>query len=472
MLVNDNNFDKSLKARVEDYYMYPDERLWHNIQQKIPNRNRMPNARNYGLMVMLLGFGCFFNVLKHNTEKKPSSVYNYTTNNANLLANSDAKSNNNALTKYKNISSINSPLEMPYNSIGIINAASNDLFAKFTVNTANVLGGNYVNAFDALLTQEKTFDNNHMQNLLTTRADNELLENELFAIHVDEDDAVPTLYNSTAIPNVETLRNSNYTKKEIQRQLHKDTMLPKINLNKQHLSFSTKKEKRWERSMYVVPVMSSVKLLDNGAYGDIGLLKRYNNLSSRFGIEVGAQMHYKINASSITFGIQTNVYGNKFTAYKANEVERAYIVTTSVSSYRLDSVNTILRTVGSSDKSLDLSNKFVTVSFPVGFTQQLFKVSNRVDFCVAGNVAPTILINADNYAVTGNVKNYIKAPEYVRKWNINTSANVYLEYKFNTLRFQVGPQVRHQLLNTYIKGYPIKEKSKDFGLRIGIIKSF
>ncbi len=484
LMKDDNNFDESLKAQVENFYMYPNERLWHNIQQKLPKRNRMPNARNYGLIVMLLSFGCFFNMLEHNDKKKSSNTNIVTINNATVVTNEMVYTTKNRLieknkpTQYKNILTNSVSLDDQYNYTNVKQSMNSRLFRSA------VTGNTYLSKHDGtdvntassstVSTLEKMYILNDTQSPIDAKEEKEYdeLGYKVYIPNAFSNSVEPALTNNGTIPTLQVLPLHNYSKKDVQQQLLKDVMLSKIKFNKQSLTFPTRKEKHWERSMYIVPVMSSVKLVDNGAYGDVNLLNEYNNLSSRFGIELGTQMHYKIHKSSIAFGIQANVYGNKFTAYKTNEVERAYVVTANANNYRLDSINTILRTIGTSDKSLNLSNKFVTISFPVGFTHQLFTINNHINFYVAGNVAPTIIVNADNYAVTGNVKNYIRATEYVRKWNLNTSANIYLEYKLNAVRFQVGPQVRHQLLNTYIKGYPIKEKSKDFGLRIGIIKSF
>jgi hypothetical protein len=464
-----NNFDNPLKSQVENFYLYPNERVWQNIQQKMPKRSRMPNARNYSLVVILCIFGCFFNFLKHNQvdsayNKPQINTQQAGTFQSKIISNNETnipatKTNNNTATSY---------IEKPDEYI----IDKNTLYTT----TGNIL--NVTNHDNRKLLAFNDAPNNEKNNALNSIS---RFNNNIEGIIEEDDDVLfqhktytndVLIINNNPIHLLSKLPESNIGINEVQKTEQKDVKLSKPNINSKHFSFKSKKEKRWERTMYIVPVMSSVKLSDNGAYGDLALLKQYNKLTSRFGIEVGTQLHYRIRKSTFAVGVQANVYGNKFTAYKNNEVERAYVVTTSANSYRLDSINTILRTVGTNDKSLSLSNKFATISFPVGFTQQLFKVTNNVTFLVAGNVAPSIVINADNYAVTGNVKNYIRASQFVRKWNINSSANFYLEYKLQNFRFQVGPQLRHQLLNTYIKGYPIKEKSRDIGIRIGINKSF
>jgi hypothetical protein len=59
-------------------------------------------------------------------------------------------------------------------------------------------------------------------------------------------------------------------------------------------------------------------------------------------------------------------------------------------------------------------------------------------------------------------------PGLVRHWNLNTSLETYVGYSTGHINWQVGPQVRYQLLSSYLKKYPVKENLFDFGLRVGM----
>jgi hypothetical protein len=65
-------------------------------------------------------------------------------------------------------------------------------------------------------------------------------------------------------------------------------------------------------------------------------------------------------------------------------------------------------------------------------------------------------------------KNYTEVPWLSRKWNVNTSIETYVAYSTGKMNWQIGPQVRYQLLSSYISKYPLKENLFDFGLRIGM----
>jgi hypothetical protein len=56
----------------------------------------------------------------------------------------------------------------------------------------------------------------------------------------------------------------------------------------------------------------------------------------------------------------------------------------------------------------------------------------------------------------------------VRKWNVNTNFETFVTYSTGHLNWQVGPQVRYQILSSYLKKYPVKENLFDFGLKVGL----
>jgi hypothetical protein len=39
------------------------------------------------------------------------------------------------------------------------------------------------------------------------------------------------------------------------------------------------------------------------------------------------------------------------------------------------------------------------------------------------------------------------------------------------MKWQVGPQVRYQLLSSFVSKYPVKENLFDFGMRVGVTLS-
>jgi hypothetical protein len=72
------------------------------------------------------------------------------------------------------------------------------------------------------------------------------------------------------------------------------------------------------------------------------------------------------------------------------------------------------------------------------------------------------------YIISSDYKNYSLVPSLTRKWNVATSFETFVGYSTGKLKWQVGPQVRYQLLSSFVDEYPVKENLFDFGLKVGI----
>ncbi len=59
-------------------------------------------------------------------------------------------------------------------------------------------------------------------------------------------------------------------------------------------------------------------------------------------------------------------------------------------------------------------------------------------------------------------------PSLTRRWNMNTSFELFSAHQTGKVKWRVGPQVRYQLMSSFSKNYPIKEHLFDFGLKMGI----
>lgn len=114
-----------------------------------------------------------------------------------------------------------------------------------------------------------------------------------------------------------------------------------------------------------------------------------------------------------------------------------------------------------------IQNFYFQVSTPVGLELKL-KGDDKVQFGIASTLQPTYLIGDRAYVISSNYQNYAKMPDLVRRWNVNTSLETFVSYSTGHLKWQVGPQVRYQILSSYLKKYPVKENLFDFGLKVGV----
>jgi len=56
----------------------------------------------------------------------------------------------------------------------------------------------------------------------------------------------------------------------------------------------------------------------------------------------------------------------------------------------------------------------------------------------------------------------------IRRWNVNTGAEIIVGIKSGKTRWQIGPQVRYQTLSSFKDKYPVKENLFNFGLKAGV----
>jgi hypothetical protein len=47
----------------------------------------------------------------------------------------------------------------------------------------------------------------------------------------------------------------------------------------------------------------------------------------------------------------------------------------------------------------------------------------------------------------------------------------FISYKTGDLKWQVGPQLRYQLMSSFVKEYPIREHLFEYGITIGVAKT-
>jgi len=118
-------------------------------------------------------------------------------------------------------------------------------------------------------------------------------------------------------------------------------------------------------------------------------------------------------------------------------------------------------------KSDWLQNFYFEISIPVGIEVNLIG-DEKVQFGVAGTIQPTYVLGDRAYLLSTDYKNYALVPWLIRRWNANTALETFVSYSTGKMKWQVGPQVRYQLLSSFIDKYPVKENLFDFGLKVGI----
>ncbi len=107
----------------------------------------------------------------------------------------------------------------------------------------------------------------------------------------------------------------------------------------------------------------------------------------------------------------------------------------------------------------------------MGISYKLASYDN-LEWYADASIQPTFIISGKSYLLSSDFKNYIKEPQALRQWNINTGVGTYINYKMEGISLQVGPQFRYQLQSSYKKEFTTNEKLYNIGIKLGVIKGF
>jgi hypothetical protein len=220
-----------------------------------------------------------------------------------------------------------------------------------------------------------------------------------------------------------------------------------------------KKDRRFGLQLHFTPTISYRNLSDNHI-DHVVTHKPY------FGFELGLTSKYTLNRSvKLRGGLQFNV--NRY-GIKTNRASTELATIRLSSNNGMDSVNTITNYNNFEGYEADwLQNFYFQVSAPVGIELRL-RGDEKMHLGIASTIQPTYLIGDRAYLISSDYKNYAEVPRLIRRWNLNTSLETFVAYSTGKLKWQVGPQVRYQLLSSFDKTYPVKENLFDFGLKVGI----
>ncbi len=192
------------------------------------------------------------------------------------------------------------------------------------------------------------------------------------------------------------------------------------------------------------------------------------NQSPSIGMELGTAMIYNVsNRIRLKGGLQFNYSQYNIGAYNYT-AEIAPLSAAGIGHTEINAISFHRNFDGFS--RTQLRNEHFSIAIPMG--AELVVIGNKdVAFNIGGTVQPAVMLNNQAYMLSTNLKNYAKVPSLYRSFNINTAFEAFLTVKMGSLRWNVGPQFRYQLLSSYKQNYPIKEHLYDYGFKIGMTKT-
>ncbi len=189
--------------------------------------------------------------------------------------------------------------------------------------------------------------------------------------------------------------------------------------------------------------------------------------SPSIGMELGTAMIYNIGKRfRIKGGLQFNYSQYNIIAYNFT-AEIAPLSAAGIGHTEIKALSYHRNFDGYS--MTQLRNEHFGISMPMGL--ELAVLGNKdVQFNIAGTLQPGLMLNNQAYMLSTNLRNYAKVPSLYRNFNVNSAVEAFLTINMGSVKWNMGPQFRYQLLSSYKQNYPIKEHLYDYGFKVGMTK--
>lgn len=437
-------FESFLREKSDEYKLYPSEKVWNNIHQKMHPKRKWPYL---AAALLLLGIGVGTKWMIDDLNPQPIS------STENKAPQRDIYSELNK-TADENETLGTMPRLVFSNPSAITEKKSIEKNMLYAVPAAEEISTNIV--------VESTISNPVVP--LQQSSGIEMKE--------------PTLYNQVNLnPFTSITASPSQSIESINQQSGAskfDQLLTEIG--------KVKKKTSWQ--LYFSPTMSYRKLTGQAskssysysgfAYSaNLGFPTDVNDAVTHkpsIGFELGTAFIYPITKSfRIKAGMQFNFNNYEIEAYSYIP-EMAPYGANGPGNFA-QPINTVsyYRNFNGFDKTW-LKNSQFMISMPLGVELKVIG-NKKVNFNIASTIQPTYVINNRSFLVSTNLKNYAQEPSLYRKWNVSTGAEAFLSINTGTVNWVLGPQFRYQILSSYKDKYPIKENLLDYGFKIGVNKT-
>jgi hypothetical protein len=441
-----DDFEQLIRQKADQYKMYPSDHVWKGVHRALHTRRRWYWA---GMAILLLGAGIY------------SADYFMSKHEVNAVANK--------------LQSSSSAAQQSRDAIQSSRADHNSISGPSS-NAVPARGSSYSNEIRSSQFPETSlfFTQQPGNASFVTPGELPVMNQQLNSIQlpkIQSNDAlnapfaIAPEYADAASESVQSTQQVNWLQEYAVYQL------------------TATKEKRIGWMLYFSPTVNYRKLSGSSSiYAPVsevqsvplalsfdGAVDQYVHHKPALGFELGNSFLYRAS-KHINFkaGLQFNYSRYNIEAYSSHP-ERATIALNNYWNADTIVTYTSVRNMSGTAQQ-EIANQYFELSMPVGVEVRLFG-NEKLQWNVAGTVQPTYLLNRNSYLITTDYKNYTREPSLVRRWNVNAGVETYIAYNTGTVRWQLGPQFRYQMLSTYENKYPIKEYLMEYGFKIGVSKT-
>lgn len=488
-----DNFELLLKDTTDDFRMYPSKRVWHSLYNDLHPGKRWPSL---AVCLLLISSVLYIGISNNNSINSISRRIAA----ENILASTRLGSGNNNDPSAQNRLAINNQV-VPLN-------VSKPVRAKDRPTESSTNSADFTTVYiDAVIPNFENTSSTPIAPVVTINDPSILLSNSFEAGKMikaipykvfNSSPASVIIHNDLAIPTIIQTQEIDVVKQVLAKTLNTPGVNMKADLknNKEELAWiedyalhnkSFARKWRTKRSIqyYITPSIGYRQLNKNTSYepastlivSNPGINRNINDILSQnaaINLEAGTVVLFDLSKSfRLKTGVQfnyTNYITNAFelkhptqTTLLLNDMRNGYLMLAPYNSIYAN-------TAGISPKKLN--NKTIQISIPVGAD---FKLAgrNKLKWYAGATIQPTLVASGNAYLISSDAKNYINEESMLRKWNINGGIETFISYKTNSgISINAGPQFRYQFLSTYSKQYTYTEKLYNFGLKMGITRSF
>jgi hypothetical protein len=505
-----DDFEQLLKEKSDEFRMYPSKRVWHSIYNDLHPGRKWPSVAACMLLIIALLFVGYWN---SNSTKTSDTTVAALQKNKSALGSTISKKNFLALDeKQKNTQSIvagNTTVSaQPKDKLNKnIHSSSGHYSAISTNNYRNSLNSksDYTKTINKLL--QKSIDNSYSNTNINLKETPDAVT-DLVVKNNDEKKQIINspdyLLEPASIKSNNTIVTPNSITEKVSTINNIEDKASKLNLVTAKNKISTEDKawmedyalhnnplnKKWkDRStleFYITPGIGYRKLSNDSKYNvlasassslispSVGMdAAKSVNQKPGLGFEAGVNINYAIAKNlRLKAGVQANYTNYGVNADETNHPILTTLMFTDPNSgypYMRSSASTLSNTSGL--QPVLIHNKTYQLAIPLGFALKL-SGNDKLEWYAGATIQPTYVIGGKAYLISADRKNYVADPSLIRKWNLNTGFETYINYKFDGFTLQAGPQFRYQLLSTYYKRYTVNENLYNIGLKVGVVKNF
>ncbi|QEC67512.1 PorT family protein [Panacibacter ginsenosidivorans] len=479
----DNEFEEFLKNQANQHRMYPSDQVWRKIQGEVHGYRKWPALTIIAVFIIAA-------LVVGTVAVKPHSEF---------IVQQKTQSTGNEQSKDQATATTITESEKSYADHLTVNNITRQTIAKVTETIQEK------EAEELLIVPSTEFSANHLANInipekTSVNAPVQIQDNKDENSIADNTSAT-TLHN-TSLPDARFIFSNNfsvpnssgyyftsavyndefsYVRNASSSQVNIDLGATRPTSSPSLLNIG-KRSSKLDFQFFVTPSISYRRLVDDvqGSlsksyvtalpYASNYIVDLNHVIQHRpaAGYEIGFSLGYNTGRKfAIRTGLQFNTRQYNIDAF----VHSAEPATVALSA---DNSNLVFNTISGfrnidGSSPIKLKNRYYEIAVPIGIDWR--PVNKKFAWGIATAIQPTYTFDKEPFIITSNYKNYADGSQLMRNWNINVNFETYLGYNTGKYRWQIGPQLRYQLMPTMANSFPIREYPVDFGIKLGLTRA-